>query len=101
MEGVAHFPGDSDVTGPSRHWMSNMAYTSKKVAPAGDGSDVSEGDCWLFGDSVGALAGFVLRGLDLLPSLAAEDADETAHCVRLSVCRGHDLGQRCASRPLH
>jgi len=30
----------SDVTGPSRHWMSNVAYTKGNAAPVGTGSGV-------------------------------------------------------------
>ena len=37
----------------------------------------------LLRDFVAALPGGVLRGLDLLPTLAAQDADEAAHSVLL------------------
>src|SRR5260370_23342698 len=47
----------------------------------------------LFADLVRPLARGVLRRLDLLPSLAALDADETAYCVRLPACGFHDLGK--------
>ena len=72
----------SDVTGPSRHWMSNVAYTKKEnAAPVGTGSGVW---CWagLLGDAIRAFPGGVLRRFDLLAALAAQDADEAAHRVR-------------------
>jgi hypothetical protein len=43
----------------------------------------------------------VLGRLDLLPSLAAQDADEAAHCVRLPASGFHDFAQRTAFGSLH
>lgn len=40
---------------------------------------------------VGPLSDFTLRRLDLLPSLAAQDADEAVHCVWLPARGSHDL----------
>jgi hypothetical protein len=43
----------------------------------------------------------VLGRLDLLPSLAAQDADEAAYSVRLPISGFHDLAQRSAFGSLH
>jgi hypothetical protein len=55
----------------------------------------------LFQDSIRALSGCVLSGFDLLPALAAQDADETAHRVLLPARDFHDLGQSRAFGALH
>src|SRR5579871_176606 len=55
---------------------------------------------WLPGNTVDALPGFGLRGLDLFTSLAAQDADEAAHRVRLPISGFHDLRQGGAVRAL-
>lgn len=84
----------------SGHWMSNVAYTSQEnAAPVGAGSGVwlRKLHWWLLGDLVRALPGVSLRRLDLLRSLAAEDADETPHGVLLTARGGYDLTQRRAS----
>ncbi len=47
-----------------------------------------------------ALPGFGLRGLDLFTPLAAQDAHEAAHCVRLPISGFHDLRQGGALRAL-
>jgi hypothetical protein len=56
---------------------------------------------WLLRDAVVALPGGVLRRLDLLAALAAEDADEAAHRVRLPAGGFYDLGQGDAPGALY
>src|SRR5688500_369633 len=53
----------------------------------------------LLRDAVGPLASLVLRGLDREPMLPGNYRDEAAHCVRLPVGCGHDLGQRGSAGP--
>jgi hypothetical protein len=55
----------------------------------------------LFPDLVGPFASGVLGRLDLLSSLAAQDADEAAYGVRLPASCLHDLGKRGAFGALH
>jgi hypothetical protein len=50
---------------------------------------------------VRALVVSVLQGLDLLPTLAAENADKAADRVLLPACRFHDLGQRHTLRAFY
>ena len=53
----------------------------------------SEAIRWLFADVVRALPCVFLRGLYLLTSLAARNAEEAAHGVCLPTGGSHDLGQ--------
>src|SRR5207302_7957778 len=55
----------------------------------------------LFRDLVCPFARGVLGRLDLLPSLAAQDADEAAYGMRLPVRCFHDLRESRAFRALH
>ena len=55
----------------------------------------------LFPDLVRPFARGVLGGLDLLPSLAAQDADEAANRVRLPARSFHDFGQCRTFGALH
>ena len=48
----------------------------------------------LLRNAIGALPGGVLRGLHLLPALAAQDPHEAAHCVLLPARRFHDRFER-------
>jgi hypothetical protein len=62
-----------------------LAHTSRNAVPAGDrrrSLRESYGRGWLLANLVRALPCRVLRGLDLLASLAAEDADEASDRVR-------------------
>ena len=52
----------------------------------------------LLGDTVAALPGGVLRGLDLLAAFAAQDANEAANCVRLPALTGIRIAARIAPR---
>ena len=57
--------------------------------------------CVLLGDAIRAFPGLVLRGFDLLTSLAAQNANKAPHGVRLPARGFHDLGQCCAFGALH
>jgi hypothetical protein len=56
---------------------------------------------WLLSDAIRALACGVLRGVDFLAALAAEDAHEAADSVLLPARGFHDLGQGRTFRTLH
>jgi hypothetical protein len=56
---------------------------------------------WLLEDAIRALACGVLRGLDFLAALAAEDAHETPDRVLLPSGGFHDLVQRRTLRAFH
>ena len=77
---------DSDATGPS---MRTGAYTQAETSPRA----LTEGGVsWrlrLFCDAIRVLPGVVLRGHDILPSFAAQDADEASHSVLLPA-RGYE-----------
>src|SRR5215471_16657322 len=92
----AGFAPVSDVTGPSRHWMSSVAYTSRKRRPGRDQERRRIGCGVLFRDAVGPLPSIALRRLNLLATLAAQYANEASHGVGLPLRDGHDLGQRRA-----
>jgi len=64
--------------------------------PANQGAAFGQDGGKLLRDAVSAFARVVLRGLDLLPTLAPEDADKTTHSVRLPARRRHDLRHRRA-----
>ena len=55
----------------------------------------------LFRDLVGALPAGVLRGLDRVAALAAQDAYEASNCVPLPTSRLHNLGERHTLRAPH
>jgi TCP-1/cpn60 chaperonin family len=93
----------SDVRGPPRHWLSNAAYTMSNAAPHLGETRVAafRKEQQLLCDAIRAFARVVLRGFDLLTSLAAEDADEASHGVRLPAGNGHNLRQCYALGALH
>jgi hypothetical protein len=78
----------SDATGPSRHLLSNVDYTSRKRRPGRNQKRrllLRRMVGGLLSELIGPFAGVVLRGLDLLSSLASQDADEAAD--RVCACR--------------
>ena len=94
--------GRNDVTGPSRHLLSNVAYTSRNAASSPEPeAALGATSRRLSGDAVRALAGIVLRRLDLLTALAAQETDKPAHRVGLPASGFHDLRQRCPFGALH
>ena len=83
--------------------LSNMLGTQQKSRPGVNRGGVfgTNPEELLLCDFVRALSSGILRGLDGLASLAAQDAYEPTYCVLLPARRFHNLGQRCAFRPLH
>ena len=73
-------PCGCDVTGRSRHWLSNVAYTNRKRRPGRNRKRrLAEGTArWLLGDLVRTLTIGALGRFDLLASLTVEDADKGA-----------------------
>src|ERR1700722_12139738 len=77
---------------------------SRNAAPARTGSGVWRRTCLcarLLRDVVAALPGGVLRGLDLLPALAPQNADETPHRVLLPARCFDDFSERHTLGTLH
>jgi hypothetical protein len=68
-----HIVPGCDVTGRSRHLLTNVAYTNRKRRPGSEPEAALEEEtaCGLLGDLVRPLPGGVLRRLDLLAALAA------------------------------
>ena len=85
----------SDVTGPSHHWMSNVAYKARTPPRPESGAALVCSALALL-DFVGALAVAALGRLNLLATLLAQDADKAAHRMRLPVRGFHDLPNCCA-----
>jgi hypothetical protein len=71
----------SDVTGRSRHWMSNVDYTTRKRRPGQNRKRRLDGElcCVLPRDLVRAFAVRALGRFDLLASFAAQDAGKAPH----------------------
>jgi hypothetical protein len=93
----------SDVTGPSRHWMSNVDYTSRKGRPGRNRKRRLDGGMCsaLPRNLVRASAVRALGRFDLLASFAAQDAGKAPHRVGLLAGCLHDLGQRRALGAFH